>query len=73
MIKSIKRYHPEGHYMRGPGPKWLEKHGGGVGRVDAVMDDTASVCSKAAYATLARVGGPPSTEEITWSAPPSSL
>ena len=37
MIKSIKRYHPEGHYMRGPGPKWLEKHGGG--RVDAVMDD----------------------------------
>ena len=39
MIKPIKRYHPERHYMRGPGPKWLEKHGGGVNRVDAVMDD----------------------------------
>jgi len=21
-----KRYHPEEHYMRGPGPKWREKH-----------------------------------------------
>jgi hypothetical protein len=21
-------YRPELHYMRGPGPKWLEKHGG---------------------------------------------
>jgi hypothetical protein len=20
-------YHPERHYMRGPGPKWHEKHG----------------------------------------------
>ena len=20
------RYHPEQHYMRGPGPKWREKH-----------------------------------------------
>ena len=38
MIKPIKRYHPERHYMRGPGPKWLEKHGVGVDRVDAVMN-----------------------------------
>jgi hypothetical protein len=22
-----KRYHPELHYMRGPGPKWHEKNG----------------------------------------------
>jgi hypothetical protein len=22
------RYRPELHYMRGPGPKWLEVHGG---------------------------------------------
>ena len=28
MIGPIKRYHPERHYMRGPGPKWREKHGG---------------------------------------------
>jgi hypothetical protein len=38
MIKPIKRYYPERHYMRGPGPKWLEKYGGGVDRVDAVID-----------------------------------
>ena len=38
MTKPIKRYRPERHYMRGPGPKWLEKHGIGVDRVDAVMD-----------------------------------
>ena len=22
----VKRYHPEEHYMRGPGPKYREKH-----------------------------------------------
>ena len=22
---AVKRYHPEDHYMRGPGPKWREK------------------------------------------------
>ena len=27
MGKLFERYHPELHYMRGPGPKWLEKHG----------------------------------------------
>jgi len=24
----MHRYRPELHYMRGPGPKWLERHGG---------------------------------------------
>jgi hypothetical protein len=23
----IHRYHPERHYMRGPGPRWYAKHG----------------------------------------------
>jgi hypothetical protein len=23
---GVSRYHPEQHYMRGPGPKWREKH-----------------------------------------------
>ena len=23
----MNRYRPELHYMRGPGPKWLERHG----------------------------------------------
>jgi hypothetical protein len=22
----VRQYHPEQHYMRGPGPKWREKH-----------------------------------------------
>jgi hypothetical protein len=39
MFKPIKRYRPERHYMRGPGPKWLEKHGGGIDRINPVMDD----------------------------------
>jgi hypothetical protein len=25
-------YHPELHYMRGPGPKWREKHAPGAGK-----------------------------------------
>ena len=24
---SVSQYRPEAHYMRGPGPKWREKHG----------------------------------------------
>jgi len=27
------RYRPELHYMRGPGPKWLEKHAGPSGAI----------------------------------------
>ena len=37
MFKPIKRYRPELYFMRGPGPKWLEKHGGGeIDRADAI-------------------------------------
>jgi hypothetical protein len=39
MIKLIKRYRPERHNIRGPGPKWLEKHGGGIDRIGRVTDD----------------------------------
>jgi hypothetical protein len=39
MIVLIKRYHPERHYMRGAGPKWLEKHSGGNDRIGPVADD----------------------------------
>jgi hypothetical protein len=28
-------YRPEKHYMRGPGPKWREKHGHGRSSADA--------------------------------------
>jgi hypothetical protein len=27
MTKRFADYRPERHYMRGPGPKWVEKHG----------------------------------------------
>jgi|RhiMetdeSRZDD1v2_1073273.scaffolds.fasta_scaffold289101_4 hypothetical protein len=27
MSKLFDRYRPELHYMRGPGPRWREKHG----------------------------------------------
>jgi hypothetical protein len=27
MHRIFHRYRPEFHYMRGPGPKWHEKHG----------------------------------------------
>src|SRR6185369_5617362 len=36
MMKLIERYPPERHYMRGPGPKWLEKHNGGINRIGPV-------------------------------------
>ena len=36
-----KRYRPERHYMRGPGPMWLKKHGGGIALVGFVMDDNS--------------------------------
>jgi hypothetical protein len=26
MAEQVKHYQPELHYMRGPGPKWREKH-----------------------------------------------
>jgi hypothetical protein len=25
-FQDVGKYHPERHYMRGPGPKWREKH-----------------------------------------------
>jgi len=54
MIKPIKRYRPERHYMRGPGPKWLEKHGGGIDLVGATWTTTATtnVCSQASSSSL---------------------
>ena len=36
IIRPMKRYRPERHYMRGPGPKWLEKHGE-IDRVNHVI------------------------------------
>ena len=30
---DVRTYRPEKYYMRGPGPKWREKHAGGHDRV----------------------------------------
>jgi len=38
MRKLFDHYRPERHYMRGPGPKWLEKHGR-TGRTGPVAND----------------------------------
>lgn len=27
IVRLFNPYRPERHYMRGPGPKWFEKHG----------------------------------------------
>src|SRR3974390_1555204 len=64
MIRPIKRYHPERHYMRGPGPKWLDKHGCVVDQVDPIVDarrpDKRLPTSFFFQLppTLARLGGP---------------
>jgi hypothetical protein len=42
MMKLFERYHPERHYMRGPGPKWLEKHSDGIDRIGLVKGDHRS-------------------------------
>jgi hypothetical protein len=43
MTKLFADYRPERHYMRGPGPKWLEKHG--LGRAGEIAHDRASDAS----------------------------
>jgi hypothetical protein len=37
-------YRPEFHYMRGPQPKWLEKHAFGVRRPGQALADDAGTC-----------------------------
>ncbi len=48
-IKTVwmsRRYRPELHYMRGPGPKWREKHDW------AVIDGPSPAVTKALMAGL---------------------
>jgi hypothetical protein len=37
MFKRTKRYRPGRYFMRGPGPNWLEKHGGKIDRANVIM------------------------------------
>jgi hypothetical protein len=48
-----KVYRPELHYMRGPGPKWYEKHQGRIetnqtshGTVDPQVETPKIICSR---------------------------
>jgi hypothetical protein len=44
LVKDIgDPYRPELHYMRGPGPKWREKHGMTAKTADAAMPAFAQV------------------------------
>jgi hypothetical protein len=44
LVKDIADpYRPELHYMRGPGPKWREKHGMTAKAADAAMPAFAQV------------------------------
>lgn len=35
LYEPARKYQPEKHYMRGPGPKWCAKHGRNVDRISA--------------------------------------
>jgi hypothetical protein len=67
MFKPTKRYRPERHYMRGPGPKWLEKHAGGINRVGPVMEDHRRTKHLLAgfISQFARLGGGRLSQEKT--------
>jgi hypothetical protein len=42
MIKLVDHYHPERHYMRGPGPKWREANA----RTDVAKGDPGASLRK---------------------------
>jgi hypothetical protein len=58
MIRPIERYRPERHYMREPGPKWLEKHSDGIVRLMPAWTATAltNVCSQTSSSSLRGAG-----------------
>jgi hypothetical protein len=51
------RYRPELYYMRGPGPKWLEKHAGQLGSIVVPGDghDRTSTLTRRIELTLRRL------------------
>ena len=56
----LDRYRPELYYMRGPGPKWLEKHAGHSGR-DTVLRDTGRKATRLIRIIALRLRRRPST------------
>jgi len=43
-----KSYHPERHYMRGPGPKWHEKHKAALHQAASAQPKDAEARAEAA-------------------------
>jgi hypothetical protein len=43
LVRQREHYAPERHYMRGPGPKWIEKHG-----TPPAADEAARAADRAA-------------------------
>jgi hypothetical protein len=51
MTKLLDHYHPERHYMRGPGPKWHERNGH-ADRTDLARSDCGASLRKWMLARL---------------------
>ena len=61
----VKRYRPEDHYMRGPGPKWREKHVLDRASADAILRAQNLAAQETQKATVQLVDKSEST--ILWS------
>jgi hypothetical protein len=66
------RYRPELHYMRGPGPKWLEKHAGQSAAIPSEGHHRNASLSRRIELTLRRLLparwriGHPATHGLQW-------
>ena len=50
-----KSYHPERHYMRGPGPKWHEKHKTALLEAASAQPKDAQAAAEAAPGVWSRI------------------
>ena len=50
-----KSYHPEHHYMRGPGPKWHEKHKAALLEAASAQPKDAQAGAEAAPGVWSRI------------------
>jgi hypothetical protein len=50
-----KSYHPERHYMRGPGPKWHEKHKAALHQAASAQPKDALVSTEPELGAWARI------------------
>lgn len=60
-------YHPERHYMRGPGPKWHAKHTASLVAAASLQPVVSANAPRAANGTA--MGAVAQSTVITWIAP----